>query len=466
VIIVNYNGREHLDLCLSSLMELTFPKEQLEIILVDNESTDGSVDFVKSRFPNVVLIQSETNLGFSKAANLGAASASGEYLAFLNNDMRFDRNWLRLLIETARAGNGFACVGSTTLTWDGTGVDFNGRPDDAFALSYSPSDNSALPGLASGSPAYALFVSGGAALIKRSVFQALGGFDPDFFLYHEDVDLGWRLWLLGYECVLLEGPVVYHRGGASSSKLPPELIQTWSEKHTLFSVFKNLEAENLREILPLLFFFFLERERWIPAARESSTRAIREFQSSVNSLIAKRSEVQETRVRSDADIFAQLGHPFNFLLGGRFHESLRRELADASSDVAFDPNDPKSVQNAITEWLDRAHAVFEARLKRELAEKTAELAEKMAELVDKMAELAVKTAELEEKKDALRSLSVQVAEVKHQLWVKDHELNLIVNSRSWRLVMRYARVKHRLLKLFSSASSSLGTNAAPRDRQR
>src|SRR5438552_18186470 len=92
VVVLNYNGREHLDACVSSLLELAFPKEQLEIIVVDNGSTDGSVDFIKSRFPDVVLIQNEVNLGFSKAANLGAASARGEYIGFLNNDMRVDKD--------------------------------------------------------------------------------------------------------------------------------------------------------------------------------------------------------------------------------------------------------------------------------------------------------------------------------------------------------------------------------------
>src|SRR3989454_10928329 len=115
IIILNYNGREHLGACLSSLQNLEFPKQQSEIIVVDNGSTDGSLGFVKARFPSVVLVQNETNLGFSKAANIGAERAKGEYVAFLNNDMRVEKNWLSLLLKTAPAGEGFACVGSTVL---------------------------------------------------------------------------------------------------------------------------------------------------------------------------------------------------------------------------------------------------------------------------------------------------------------------------------------------------------------
>src|SRR5256885_16311558 len=123
IIILNYNGRKHLEACLSSLQDLEFPKQQLEIIVVDNGSTDGSLGLVKARFPGVVLVQNETNLGFSKAANMGAERARGEYVAFLNNDMRVGKNWLSVLLETARAGEGLACVGSTVLNLDGTASD-------------------------------------------------------------------------------------------------------------------------------------------------------------------------------------------------------------------------------------------------------------------------------------------------------------------------------------------------------
>src|SRR5262245_28964182 len=91
IIIPNYNGREHLEVCLSALCDLNFPQEHLEIIVVDNASTDDSVNFTSSQYPDVVLVQNEVNLGFSRAANRGAANANGEYLAFLNNDMRVDK---------------------------------------------------------------------------------------------------------------------------------------------------------------------------------------------------------------------------------------------------------------------------------------------------------------------------------------------------------------------------------------
>src|SRR3989441_11387404 len=104
IVILNYNGREHLEACLSSLQDLEFPKQQLEIIVVDNGSTEGSLGFIKGRFSKRVLLHNETNLGFSKAANIGAERAQGEYAAFLHNDMRVGENWLSVLLGRARAG--------------------------------------------------------------------------------------------------------------------------------------------------------------------------------------------------------------------------------------------------------------------------------------------------------------------------------------------------------------------------
>src|SRR5260370_20044698 len=100
ILILNYNGRDQLEACLSSLQDLEFPKQQLEIIVVDNGSTDGSLGVIKAPFPGVVLIYNETKLGFSKAANIGAQLAKGEYFSFLYNDMRVGKNWLSVLLGT------------------------------------------------------------------------------------------------------------------------------------------------------------------------------------------------------------------------------------------------------------------------------------------------------------------------------------------------------------------------------
>jgi GT2 family glycosyltransferase len=439
VIILNYNGREHLDACLSSLRDLDFPKEQLEVIVVDNGSTDGSVGFIKSAFPDIHIIENEINLGFSRAANIGASKATGKYVAFLNNDMRVDKKWLKILVDIAGSKQGAACVGSTVLKWDGKGVDFEGRTDDAFCLSYTPENTPLTPSL-SNSQRQSFFVSGGAVLFERRVFQEVGGFDPDFFFYHEDVDLCWRLWLRGHECVLSSESIVYHRGGASSNKLASEFVNGLTQKHTLFSVFKNLENGNLKEILPALLYTFLERNRWVPAARESLPNALHEFQGSLDSLIAKRKDVQSTRQKSDARIFALLGHPFNFLLRQESYESIRKELL-SGPEIEFDACDPESVRLAIADWLNRAHFLCEANL-------TQDLVESRNECRVAADEIESFRAAFEESERIRRELDVTLRARDEAILIlqgKAEELDKINHSPGGRLLNRYGRFKYRYL---------------------
>jgi GT2 family glycosyltransferase len=504
IIVPNCNGREHLDTCLSSLHDLAFPREQLEIIVVDNCSTDGSVELVRSGFPDVQVIRNEVNLGFSRSANQGVEAAKGEYVAFLNNDMRVDSKWLRVLIDTLQSREGIACVGSTVLSWDGASIDFMGRPDDAFCLAYDSRDEDRSPPHPATSANPTLFASGGAALFRRQVFRELGGFDPDFFLYHEDVDLGWRIWLRGYECLLSSESLVFHRGGATSKRLPPEYIQLLSQSHTLASVFKNLEVQNLRQFLPLLLYCLIVRGRWLAPARSSFATAVRRFQSSLASLLKKRSVVQTTRVRSDDDLFAQLGDPFGFLRRQDWYEAVKDEAAGEFSGLEFDIGDTASVDRAVDEWVNGALFLYESRLTANLEslvegegrgspDLTREIAELKEVTLLRRRELAAKTeaiqdhSEEQEGNETIVQPSPEVAGVEYvteesrgkqggpgssngdlltrtahlraqltdkenavriiseQLAAKSAELDRITRSLGWRVLARYGKFKYRYL---------------------
>src|SRR5687768_7545255 len=102
IIILNYNGRDDTKTCLLSLGELDFPAPQLEIIVVDNGSSDGSADMLRREFPHVRLIENKSNLGFSQGVNQASADATGEYLVFLNNDMRVAKGWLEAMLQVVR----------------------------------------------------------------------------------------------------------------------------------------------------------------------------------------------------------------------------------------------------------------------------------------------------------------------------------------------------------------------------
>jgi GT2 family glycosyltransferase/glycosyltransferase involved in cell wall biosynthesis len=360
VIILNYNGLADTRTCLLSLAEVDFPSEQLEIVVVDNGSSDRSTEMLRSEFPHVRLIENEKNLGFAQAANQAATAAKGEYLAFLNNDMRVESGWLNALVEMAQPENGIVCVGSTIMNWDGTAIDFSGRPTDAFCLSYTPSE---LPPPSVPVPGkFELFASFGAAIIQTKAFQELGGFDPDFFLYQEDVDLGWRLWLKGYKTVLCPTSIVYHRGAATSSSLPHEVIFTLSQQHMLDSVFKNFEDDNLHQILPLVLYFLLERSPWNLGGKEAVKLAIEGFESDLASLVGKRKEIQKTRIRSDAEIFSVVDHPFSFLLSKPSYQQIQRTLNSHCPVDDFDTTNAEIVRSAVRDWLSAAHFEYEAQL--------------------------------------------------------------------------------------------------------
>lgn len=219
VIIVNWNGKHLLVDCLESLRLQTF--RDFEIILVDNGSADGSIDFVRKNFPEVILITLSENRGFAGGNNAGIRASSGHYIALLNNDTRTDPNWLEALVKAAASDPETGMWASKILSYDQPD-----RIDNVGLLLY-------WDGLARGRgrlevdrgqydrPEEALFPSGCACLYRRKMLDVTGLFDEDFFAYADDVDLGLRGRLAGWGCRYVPGAVVYHKYSSSSSAYSP-----------------------------------------------------------------------------------------------------------------------------------------------------------------------------------------------------------------------------------------------------
>ena len=248
VIVLNWNGKDHLRECLRSLEALDYPEERLEILVLDNGSSDGSVDYIRKAHPRVRLLRNERNLGFAGPNNHAAAEARGDCLAFLNNDMRVREDWLRRLVEQLDPQQDISCVASRVLSWDGTsidfvdaGINFEGKGFQEHFQSKELYRHQEVKEV--------VFPNGGAFLVTREAFEAAGGFDEDYFAYYEDVDLGWRLRLQGRRVVVVPDAVAYHRHGATSSGLPAEIKQFHLERNALYSVLKNYSAGSLRRVL-------------------------------------------------------------------------------------------------------------------------------------------------------------------------------------------------------------------------
>lgn len=331
IVIPNWNGAHHLRDCLGSLQELDYPDEKFEVIVVDNGSVDESRSLIESEYPWVLLIPLDKNLGFAAASNEGARRATSECIVFLNNDMRVEPGWLGELARSYEPADGYVCVAGTILDWEGTRIGFT-RGWVNF-LGHAGQDHYLEPLderlIEDGSDL--LFACGGSMLIRRDVFLDLGGFDPEYFAFFEDVDLGWRLWLSGYKVRLAGGARVQHRHHATSSAIPLHRLAVLYERNALFTLIKNLEDDNLAPILASALFMLVKRtlvfsksprENFdLDASDDSKEETVLRYGlaplhatsdviAGLPKLLDKRREVQSRRRRADSEIFALFNRPF------------------------------------------------------------------------------------------------------------------------------------------------------------
>lgn len=245
IIIVNFNGLNYLHDCFTSLMEIDYPKEQVEYILIDNGSTDGSVNYIEKRFPNVRILMNNQNRGFAGANNQGAIMAKGEILAFLNNDMKVHPLWLKKLVDKLReSSEDLACVSSKILNYEGDKFDFIGGGFTPFGISFQLHFGKSVKEIEfreQDKEKELLFGCGGAMAIKKNVFMESGGFDEDFFAYLEDVDLGWRLRLMGYRILYVPESIAFHKHRGTGKKIPAHQLEFMFERNRLFTIVKNTE---------------------------------------------------------------------------------------------------------------------------------------------------------------------------------------------------------------------------------
>lgn len=257
VVIPTLDGRPLLAECLEGLARQDYARDSVEVVVVDNGSGDGTVEWLRQRHPGVRVLALETNLGFAEPCNRGAQAASGEWLALLNNDAIPEPGFLSALVRGA-AGDGVAAVGGRILSADGADVEFGGGGLNVFGFGFQHSswqaDFHETP-----AGAEMPFACGGAMLARRDVFLDLGGFDGDYFAYYEDVDLGWRLNLAGHRVVYAPEARVRHRRHATSSRFSDRWRHFHWYKNTLQTLIKNSEAPLAARLVPAAFLLLLSR---------------------------------------------------------------------------------------------------------------------------------------------------------------------------------------------------------------
>ena len=218
VLVLNYQGEEHIAQCLDSLRRQEIPAGGVRCVVIDNASDDGSLEIVRRDFPEFELIESGRNLGFAGGNNLGireAMRAGAEYVALLNMDTRVHPRWLRELIEVAEDAPDAGLLGARIHSADGSRVEFDGRQFDPVTTSGGYADRP--PGDDAERFQPAAYACGAAVLMRTRALAEVGLLDESFFTYHEDVELSLRCWLYGYRVLNVANAVVYHRlGGAGA----------------------------------------------------------------------------------------------------------------------------------------------------------------------------------------------------------------------------------------------------------
>lgn len=245
VIIVNTNELHHLRRCLPSLFRQRYA--DCEVLVVDNNSSDGSVEYITSSYPQVKLIKNSGNLGYAGANNVGFRHATGEYLAVLNPDTEVDPDWLAELVLALEANPTAGLATSKLLLMDrperiqacGTEISFTGLTT-CRGLEQSRDKYNG--------PETVSAVSGAAFVIKRRVLEHIGGFDEEFFMYYEDTELSLRAMLASYTCLYVPTSVVYHQ---YAFRFNPQKCFVL-ERNRWFGLIKTLRWRSLLVLLPAL----------------------------------------------------------------------------------------------------------------------------------------------------------------------------------------------------------------------
>ncbi|MBP6015944.1 MAG: glycosyltransferase family 2 protein [Candidatus Promineofilum sp.] len=242
VIIPHWNGRQHLDDCLTSLRNQTFTDH--EVILVDNGSSDGSQTYVRSTFPEVRLLELGENRGFTGACNAGYAVAQGRIICLLNNDTEADTRWLEVLVDTFARHPRVGIVATKMLLFDQrdrfhTAGDYyrvNGLPGNrgVWQTDYGQYNVE--------EPVFS--ACGGAAAYRRTMLEEIGFLDDAFFFSCEDIDLAWRAHLAGWKVRYAPQAVVYHKLKASGGS---GVIGSYHDgRNFLYVIWKNYPSSLLR----------------------------------------------------------------------------------------------------------------------------------------------------------------------------------------------------------------------------
>ena len=294
-IIVNWNDKDVIVECIQSILDQN--RNKIDIIISDNGSKDDSVEFIRKRFPSIKIIENGENLGFGSAVNRGLGLAKGDYLLFLNSDLKLHSKCVGELAEVLESDSN---VGGTipkilhidqqnTINSLGVLINYTG-------IAYPNLLGEKDPGYQEPFES----ACGGIFMLRREVYETVGGFDEDLFLYHEDHDLSWRIRLAGWHLKVAPQAIMYHH-----YKFNKGVLKYYSsEKNRLHILLKNMEIKTLALIFPALII--IEFSQWFHAVINKwfllKIKSYIEILKLFPRILTKRKKIKLSRKVSDKEI--------------------------------------------------------------------------------------------------------------------------------------------------------------------
>lgn len=252
VVIPNWNGKDSLKSCLDSLLEQT---QKHTILVVENGSSDGSLEFLREHYPDVQLVVNKANRGFAGGVNDGirlAMQESFEFVALFNNDAVADPNWLKTLADTLAVEKEFGIATGKLLSANADHIDSTGEGYTVWGLPF-PRGRDEPISIHYDELTSVFAASGGASLYRVKMLEEIGLFDEDFFAYYEDVDISFRAQLAAWQVRYVPSAIAYHQIGATSSKI---------HGFTTYQTMKNLPLVWFKNV-PRRYFFRVGIRFWL-----------------------------------------------------------------------------------------------------------------------------------------------------------------------------------------------------------
>jgi len=236
IIIPNYNGINFINECLDSLEK---QDSFFEVIIVDNGSNDGSVDFIRENYPEYNLIENQENLGFSKAVNQGLKLVATDYVFILNNDVVLERDCINNLLNCIKSDDNIFAVASKMIQYDNK-CKLDDAGDEYTLLGWTRKVGDGKSINLYNDKRETFSACAGAAIYRRNVFDSIGFFDENFFAYMEDVDISYRAKIHGYKCIYCPDAIVYHHGSGTTGSRYNEFKIGLAARNNIYVAYKNM----------------------------------------------------------------------------------------------------------------------------------------------------------------------------------------------------------------------------------